>query len=159
MAAPTLFNPLLTLPFKQRPLFMGKASPNSPVVVCQSGTGVVYARTTADSNGSYLVRSDADLPPGRNSITAYGDLSQGYAPNVDFYIGEAPATKPIETLPPDVLPLPPRRRQLTARRFPARHYQPLQQQQCPDPTTNVHRQVSSICQDCRVQRQPQRLLR
>ena len=87
MDAPTLYSPIVTLPPKRMPIFLGKASPGARIKVCKTNArNEILAEATADANGSWLVRANKELPFGNYSISAYYDKSTAYAPNLEFYI-------------------------------------------------------------------------
>ena len=88
MGVPTLFYPITEWTPVRFPIFFGEGTPGQPVSICQSGTGLVVAQTTVDENGNWLTQSDIALPLGPYSVSAYYDLSQGYAPNLAFHVGD-----------------------------------------------------------------------
>ncbi|MCF5231869.1 MULTISPECIES: hypothetical protein, partial [unclassified Pseudomonas] len=87
MGVPTQFYPITEWTPAQFPIFFGEGIPGQPVTICQSNTGLVVAQTTVDGNGNWLTQSHVALPLGPYSVTAYYDLSQGYAPNLPFHVG------------------------------------------------------------------------
>ncbi|MFL1547228.1 hypothetical protein, partial [Pseudomonas sp. O39] len=90
MGVPTQFYPITEWAPAQFPIFFGEGIPGQPVTICQSNTGLVVAQTTVDGNGNWLTQSHVALPLGPYSVTAYYDLSQGYAPNLPFHVGSPP---------------------------------------------------------------------
>ncbi len=90
MGVPTQFYPITEWTAAQFPIFFGEGIPGQPVTICQSNTDLVVAQTTVDANGNWLTQSKIALPFGPYSVTAYYDLSQGYAPNLPFHVGPLP---------------------------------------------------------------------
>lgn len=90
MAIPILFSPITDLS-ANRPIFIGTGDPGKIVTVCQTNTGVVLGQAAVDDNGNWLVWCNQTLPSGPYSISAYYDPTQGYAPNLSFYVGTPPA--------------------------------------------------------------------
>ena len=100
MSAPILFSPITKHFPQNKPLFLGKGTPGTEITVCQSGNSTkILAKTTVDSNGSWLVQSAVELPEGGYSISAYRTGTTDYAANTPFYV--APLN-PILTSPTTV---------------------------------------------------------
>ncbi|MBD8095214.1 hypothetical protein IFT48_35005, partial [Pseudomonas fluorescens] len=107
MDVPTLYPPLVTLPPKRKPIFLGKAIAGANVKVCRTNNADdILAETTADTNGSWLVRSNKELPFGKNSISAYYDKKKGYAPNLEFYIEAPVVVQGNQLQPADIIESP-----------------------------------------------------
>ncbi|PTT33349.1 Ig-like domain-containing protein, partial [Pseudomonas sp. HMWF021] len=98
MSAPILFSPLNKTEPKNKPVFIGKGTPGTEIIVCQSVTGLQLARVLVDSNGSWLVQSAVELPEGDYSISAYPAGTYEYAPNTPFYVGTKTGSEPTSVL-------------------------------------------------------------
>jgi hypothetical membrane protein len=94
MGVPIVFSPITELPPQNQPIFMGTGDPGQPLSVVQTYSSLLLGQTVIDENGSWLVRCNQPLPAGPFEVTAYSDLSQGYAAAVPFYVGTPAAQQP-----------------------------------------------------------------